>query len=210
MENVESIREKFKDLYKAQRYCDNGTFELTGVSFRATEPVIFGYPNEKYIDAEIRWYQSRSRNVNRLFEMYGKEVQIWKNVADNGGQINSNYGWCVYDEQNYEQFNNVYNELRTDKNSRRAIMIYTRPSMHYDCNVNGMSDFMCTNSVQYLIRDGYLQAIVNMRSNDAVFGYINDYAWQRLVSKRLSLGIKCNAWSYYMAGWKSTCISTSF
>ena len=60
-------------------------------------------------------------------------------------------------------------------------MIYTRPSMHYDYNNGGMSDFMCTNTVQYLIRDNKLNALVYMRSNDAVFGYKNDYAWQRHV-----------------------------
>ena len=44
-----------------------------------------------------------------------------------------------------------------------------------------MSDFMCTNAVQYLIRDGKVNALVYMRSNDAVFGYKNDYAWQKYV-----------------------------
>jgi thymidylate synthase len=48
-----------------------------------------------------------------------------------------------------------------------------------------MSDFMCTNAVQYLIRDGKLHALVYMRSNDAVFGYKNDYAWQKYVLQQL-------------------------
>ena len=42
-----------------------------------------------------------------------------------------------------------------------------------------MSDFICTNAVQYLIRDGKLEVVVQMRSNDAIFGYRNDYAWQK-------------------------------
>jgi thymidylate synthase len=60
-------------------------------------------------------------------------------------------------------------------------MIYTRPWMHEDYNKDGMSDFICTNTVQYLIRDGKVHALVYMRSNDAVFGYKNDYAWQLYV-----------------------------
>jgi thymidylate synthase len=40
---------------------------------------------------------------------------------------------------------------------------------------------MCTNAVQYAIRNNKLHAIVQMRSNDVVFGYRNDYAWQSYV-----------------------------
>ena len=186
MLTVQAIQEMFMDLYKRQDYQSDGTLELTGVSFRANLPTIFGLRNFKYIDAEMKWYESQSRNVNRLFEIYGKEVKIWKDVANDNNMINSNYGWCIYSDENDQQYNNVYNELNTNKQSRRAIMVYTRPSMHYDWGFEGMNDFMCTTSVQYLIRNGYLNAIVNMRSNDAVFGYNNDYVWQDRVLRRLA------------------------
>jgi thymidylate synthase len=65
-------------------------------------------------------------------------------------------------------------------------MIYTRPNMWQDYNKNGRSDFMCTNDVQYMIRNGALQAVVQMRSNDAVFGYKNDRAWQLHVLTKLA------------------------
>jgi thymidylate synthase len=58
--------------------------------------------------------------------------------------------------------------------------------MWTDYNHNGMSDFMCTNAVQYMIRDGQLVAVVQMRSNDVVFGYRNDYAWQKYVADMLT------------------------
>ena len=71
-------------------------------------------------------------------------------------------------------------------------MIYTRPTMWTDYIVDGMSDFMCTNAVQYMIRDNELVAVVQMRSNDVVFGYRNDFAWQNHVVKLLAaaLGIE--------------------
>ena len=65
-------------------------------------------------------------------------------------------------------------------------MIYTRPNMWLDYNKNGRSDFMCTNTVQYLIRDGAVHAIVQMRSNDACFGYKNDRAWQQHVLEEVT------------------------
>ena len=37
----------------------------------------------------------------------------------------------------------------------------------------------------YYIRDEQLHCVVQMRSNDVVFGYKNDYAWQKEVLTRL-------------------------
>jgi thymidylate synthase len=102
-------------------------------------------------------------------------------VATPEGLINSNYGWCIYSKDNGYQYLNVVNQLKANPDSRRATMIYNRPSMHDDYNKDGMSDFMCTNTVQYLVRDGKVNALVYMRSNDAVFGYKNDFAWQKYV-----------------------------
>jgi thymidylate synthase len=48
-----------------------------------------------------------------------------------------------------------------------------------------MSDFICTNNVQYFIRDNKLITSVNMRSNDVVFGFNNDYAWQTHIRNKL-------------------------
>ena len=64
-------------------------------------------------------------------------------------------------------------------------MIYNRPSIWVEFNENGKSDFICTNAVTYYIRDNLLHCVVQMRSNDVVFGYKNDYAWQRHVQNKL-------------------------
>ena len=147
-------------------------------SFIADEDAIIGTPNQDYIERELQWYKSMSLNVN---DIPGGPPEIWKRVATTYGRINSNYGWCIYSKENGNQYENVLDELTRNPDTRRATMIYTRPSMHYDYNRDGMSDFMCTNAVQYLIRDGKVNALVYMRSNDAVFGYKNDYAWQKYV-----------------------------
>ena len=154
------------------------TVEIVGSSFIANEEFIIREPNYEYIEREIEWYVSESLSVAAI---EGKTPKIWNDVADSKGNINSNYGYLVYSKENYDQFTNVLNELLSNPDSRRANMIYTRPSMHYDYNRDGMSDFICTNNVQYLIRDKKVHAVVNMRSNDAVFGYNNDFAWQEYV-----------------------------
>ena len=154
------------------------TLEIMNASFIADQPSIIGKVNEDYVQRELAWYKSQSLNVN---DIPGETPQIWKMVATEDGYINSNYGWCIWSDENHNQYTNVLDELKNNPDSRRANMIYTRPTMHSDYNRNGMSDFMCTNNVQYLIRNGELNALVYMRSNDAVFGYKNDWAWQKHV-----------------------------
>ena len=167
------------------------TIEIINASFIADEEALFGTVNQEYVARELEWYRSKSLNVN---DIPGGPPAIWKQVADRNGMINSNYGWCIYSQENGYQFTKVVEELAKSPLSRRAIMIYTRPSMHSEYNLNGMSDFMCTNTVQYYIRNGKLHASVYMRSNDAIFGYKNDYAWQKYVQEQVLQAVngKCN------------------
>jgi thymidylate synthase len=125
-----------------------------------------------------------------------KHQKIWREHASRNGEINSNYGYLIFSEENHQQYNNVLAKLISEENTRQAVMIYTRPTMHDDWDRDGMSDFVCTNAVSYMLRDGKLEVVVQMRSNDVVFGYRNDYAWQKYVQESLvadlnSFGISC-------------------
>jgi len=190
---VEDIRWHFIDELKYGRFVTDKTgvktIEMIGACFEANHPTIFGDVNDEYVERELEWYKSMSLYVK---DIPGKTPAIWEQVASSEGKINSNYGWAIYSEDNGFQYLNVLRELCVNPNSRRAVMIYTRPTMWQDYNRDGMSDFMCTNAVQYMIRDGQLVAVVQMRSNDVVFGYRNDYAWQSYVADQLSndLGLK--------------------
>jgi len=195
---VSDIRKLFTEKYNSEEFVVDKTgckvIEIISASFLADEDFIFGEPNQDYIDRELQWYLSMSLNVN---DIPGNVPKIWKQVATPDGFINSNYGYLVFHWGNYSQFSNVVNELMKNPNSRRAVMIYTRPSMHQEYNKNGMSDFICTNTVQYLIRDDKLHSIVQMRSGDVVFGYRNDYAWQKYVLDKLSDELKIESGSIF-------------
>ena len=155
--------------------------ELIGASFLADEPAIFGEPNIEYINAEINWYESQSLNIHDIYGKHSgkKPPAAWQYAASDRGFVHSNYGYLVGSEENGSQYGNCLAELKANPNSRRAVMIYQRPSIWYEYNLDGASDFICTNSVAYYIRDGKLHCSVSMRSNDVVYGYKNDYAWQQ-------------------------------
>jgi thymidylate synthase len=162
------------------------TIEILGASFVADQPSIFGEPNEAYIKQEIDWYESQSTNIN---DIYGEERDApaaWKYAADKHGNINSNYGKLVFSEEYYNQFQSAAFELDRNRDTRRATMVYNRPSIWTEYNKGGMSDFICTNAVTYYIREDMVHAVVQMRSNDVVFGYKNDYAWQRYMMAKVA------------------------
>jgi thymidylate synthase len=162
------------------------TIELFGASFLATAPSIFGTPSEEYIKKEIAWYESMSTNIYDINTESGADAPAaWKYAADKHGNINSNYGHLIWSEKYYGQYANVLEELTKNPDGRRATMVYNRPSIWREFDENGKSDFICTNAVTYYIRDGILHAVVQMRSNDVVFGYKNDYAWQLYLMEKL-------------------------
>ena len=186
MQTTKDIAEIFVNALEAKQFTidktGQKTIEIIGASFLADKPAIFGTVNEAYVNAELKWYESESTNITDIYPEGDKEPpQAWQYTANIHGEINSNYGHLIYSEKYYNQFENVVVELHKNKDSRRASMIYQRPSIWKEYNENGKNDFICTNAVTYYIRDDKLNCVVQMRSNDVVFGYKNDFAWQQFV-----------------------------
>jgi thymidylate synthase len=167
------------------------TIELIGANFMADEPVIFGKVNETYVDAEIAWYENQSTNIHDIYGRGDRQPppHAWQYSANKHGEINSNYGHLIYSPKFYKQYDQVLDELLKNPDSRRGTMIYNRPSIWKEYNENDKNDFICTNAVSYYIRDNRLDCVVQMRSNDVVYGYKNDYAWQQYVLHKLASDI---------------------
>ena len=187
MNKVSDIRKYFINELKAENFVTDKTgqktIEMIGASFIADESAIFGEPNQQYIDAEINWYDSMSTNINDIYKGDKPAPQAWQYSANAHGEINSNYGLLIYGDKFHSQYWNALDELLLNLDTRRATMIYTRPSIWSEYNENKKNDFICTNAVTYYIRGGKINCVVQMRSNDVVYGYKNDYAWQKHVLK---------------------------
>lgn len=190
MHTVKDIREYFANEYSSGRIVKDGhgneVVELVAASFLADEPTIFAEINQNYVDAEFDWYISESLNINDIYRGDRPPPKAWVAAADKHGNINSNYGHLIYSDKYYCQYMRVLNELLFNPDSRRASMIYTRPSIWMEYNEGGKSDFICTNSVTYYRRGNKLNAVVQMRSNDVVYGYRNDFAWQKSILDALA------------------------
>lgn len=206
---TEDIRNEFVRKYKNAEFrtLQNGevkTVEIQNAHFICDKDWIVREPNYEYAQREIEWYKSQSLFVD---DIPGKTPVIWEQCADKDGKINSNYGWCIWSNENGNQYRSCLQALLKDIHSRQAVMLYTRPSMQKDANENGRHDFMCTYGVQCFLNEKTneqgdngleLKYIVFMRSNDAVFGFNNDVLWHKYVAGQLAkdLETKLNNDSY--------------
>ena len=142
--------------------------------------------NEDYAEAEWQWYLSGDRNTAKLGELYGKVPEIWKRMADNQGNVNSNYGWQW---KRNDQIGEVINILKNYRETRQAcISIYDGKEID-----KYTYDTPCTYAIQFTILDNRLHMCVTMRSNDLWYGFCNDqYQFsklQELIAKEINMDI---------------------
>lgn len=150
---------------------------------------------KKYVKSELDWYKSMDLSI---IGHEGIETNpTWQSCCtkDEKKQINSNYGWCVFSEENGSQYDECLNVLKKDKTTRNAIIVYNRPSIYKDYKRDGMHDMICTLASQFFIRqiDGEdtLIMVHYMRSNDIRYGFIcSDLAWNCFVYQNMYEDLK--------------------
>ena len=149
-----------------------------------------GYHNYKrnwkqeYAEAEWQWYLSGDRSIYKLEDIYGKVPEIWRHMADEDGNVNSNYGWQW---QRNDQLTKIVSMLKSNPKTRQAaISIYDAKEWQAYSK-----DTPCTYAIQFTIVGQKLNMCVTMRSNDLWYGFCNDqYCFSRLqlmVADRLEL-----------------------
>ena len=144
---VNDIRNHFINELKNENFSvdrtGQKTIEMLGASFLADESAIFGTVNYSYVQDEINWYESMSTNINDISSVDDAEPPAaWQISANKHGEINSNYGKIIFDDLYYNQYHMALDELVQNMDSRRATMIYTRPSIWYEFDENGKNDFI--------------------------------------------------------------------
>ena len=100
---------KFKTANQAYEYLHDAIIQhgipfgdtkaLFNVGFYITEPLANAITNKErkwnieYAQSEFLWYLSGDRNITKLGKIYGKIPPIWIKMADENGNVLSNYGW---------------------------------------------------------------------------------------------------------------------
>lgn len=146
---------------------------------------------KKYVKAELDWYKSMDLSI--IGHEGIESNPTWQSCCtkDEKKEINSNYGWCVFSEENGSQYDNCLEVLKKDKTTRNAIIMYNRPEIYKDYKRDGMHDMICTFMSHFFIRNNKLYMIHNMRSNDVRYGFIcSDLAWNCFVYQNMYEDLK--------------------
>jgi thymidylate synthase len=128
--------------------------------------------NQDYAEYEWDWYLKGDRDAKEIAE----RAKIWNQMMVPGTtEVNSNYGYFW----NYNnQLNKVIDELKRNKETRRAIVV------HYILHEidRYKYDTPCNDVLNFYIKDGKLYLTVFARSIDLVFGFCNDqYTFAKLM-----------------------------
>ena len=168
------------------------TMAIHGASFQILSPMDNLITSRKwkksYAEAEWLWYLSENPSVKDI----SKLAKIWAFIADDDGNVNSNYG---YQWSRTRQLNRVIKFLARNPDTRRAsISIYDGKETHLYAK-----DTPCTYALGFNIVKGRLIMYISMRSCDLVYGFCNDqYCFSRLhqlVANALQIEVGESNWS---------------
>lgn len=131
--------------------------------------------NLNYCKREWLWYLGADPKDDSICE----HAKMWQKLKQEDGTFYSNYGQYLFarDDEQVSQFEYVIQQLKKDRNSRRASMVLLKREHLFDENI----DTVCTYAINFTIIGRYLDMTVMMRSNDVVFGFTNDaFCFQQL------------------------------
>jgi thymidylate synthase len=137
---------------------------------------------------EFCWHLSGSNEL--AFIQYYSDR--WHEFADDERTIRGScYGYRIFGRtERASQWEEAHNLLRYDPCTRRAVIMMSQPLTDNEITAK---DIACASSLQFLLRDGRLDAVLHMRSNDAFWGLPYDVflftMLQELFAAQLNVGL---------------------
>ena len=133
---------------------------------------------------ELCWYLAKSDD-SAFISYY---LPAYKNIAT-GGKVFGAYGPRLFNWKGINQFDNVSRILQRKNESRQAVIqIFDSGDI-----IGQQKEVPCTSTLQFMVRDGKLNMIANMRSNDIYLGLPHDVfcftMLQELMARTLSMDI---------------------
>lgn len=164
-----------------------GTKELNNYSFTLTDldnnVINIRNISKSYICGELLWYALGRNDVAFINKFAG----LWGRISDDGVTSYSAYGDIVFKRHGFNQVEKIIQLLCADPESRRAVINFNVPNDR----VIETKDEICTIALQFLIRDGKLNCIGIMRSNDVWYGLPYDVIFftelTKYIARRLNI-----------------------
>lgn len=143
----------------------------------------------RYAVGELLWYLSGSNRLRNIF-IFSK---VWERMSDNNITVNSAYGYRIFKQFDFDQFEYVQRLLQAQPLSRQAVIHIKDPVNYMDYPTK---DVPCTMDLQYFIRDNKLHATTHMRSNDLWTGFPYDVFFFTCLQIMLAFRINVDIGTY--------------
>jgi len=120
-----------------------------------------------------------------------KASSFWTTLADENGEICSNYGYYIFHQKipeanNITQYEWVIQNLEKNLDSRKAFININQPMHKIAANL----DFPCTIGMQFYIKNSYLCCTVSSRSTDIYTGLPYDMGFFAFVTELVYKDLK--------------------
>jgi len=141
------------------------TYELVGHTFALSDPAecIVGTPARAirlpFAIAQWIWTMSGSDELEPISH-YNSAGQLF---SPDGTRLPGSFGWRLRGSDRTDQLRDIVARLTVDPQSRRAVAVIAEPKDAHEAT----RDHPCGVALQYLLRDGRLDAITYMRSQSA-------------------------------------------
>lgn len=136
-----------------------------------------------YAAAELLWYLSGDGSVDMISAYAPSYVRF-----ANDGVVHGAYGVRIG-----QQITELVRLLQDKPNTRQAVISLWNDTDLGDAHTGQWNDLPCTLTLTFMLRDGALNMLVNMRSNDLWFGLPYDlFCWtsiQQLVASTLEVDV---------------------
>lgn len=143
---------------------------------------------------EFCWHLAASDDLKAL-EYYAPR---WRDFSHDGRSISgSAYGRRIFlnDATGESQWTRALALLQSDPDTRRAVLnLQQAPA---DSLSVFSLDVSCSTSVQFLLRDGCLNAVTTMRSNDVILGLPYDVFLFTMLQEMMAKALNVHLGSYY-------------
>ena len=153
--------------------------EIISGSYKVPMPAYIDLKDRKinlsFMFAEAAWIISGSNRLNEITP----HMKVYSRFSDDGVFLNGAYGPKIIDQLPY-----IAKCLIEDNDSRQAVLNIWRE------RPGSSKDIPCTTQMQFLIRDGKLNLVTTMRSQDIVLGFTYDVFTFSMVAKSVQLILK--------------------
>ena len=147
--------------------------------------------NIRYAVGELMWYLSGNPALSAIQNI----TSAWNRMSDDGYNVNSNYGFCIFEKFDFDQWEYVKKLLKTSPETRQAVLHIkeARDTFKYPTK-----DLNCTCVLQFILRENKLHLTTYMRSNDIWLGTPNDvFAFTCLQMKMaMELGVEIGTYTH--------------